>query len=66
MVSSCARQGYRPSYALYTAEIKESFKDDPNLAGLTASVSTFPYFQTGTAATDEFQQAVRSYGGSSR
>jgi len=33
MVSSCARQGYAPSYALYTAEIKESFKDDRTWLG---------------------------------
>ncbi len=37
-------------------------KDDPNLAGIVGSTNVFPWFQTGTAATDEFQQVMKTAG----
>ena len=61
--ASCARQAYRPQYATIVTIVLDRFKDDPNLAGLIGSSQVFPYFQTGTPATDEFQQAFKAYGG---
>ena len=60
--ASCARQGYRPIWALAGQGVSDYFKDDPNLVGTLASSGTFPYFQTGTPATDEFQAALRRFG----
>jgi branched-chain amino acid transport system substrate-binding protein len=62
VASSCHRQGYDPQYVIGAAVALDRFKDDPLLADLTAATSVFPYFETGTPATDEFQAAVRSLG----
>lgn len=62
VAASCARQGYRPIYASLVSLILDRFKDDPNLDGMLAASNVFPYFQTGTPATDEFQAAIRQYG----
>jgi branched-chain amino acid transport system substrate-binding protein len=62
LAAACARQGYRPQFAhAATAQVDDS-KNDPNLAGLTASSNVFPYFQGNTPATAEFREALRSYG----
>jgi branched-chain amino acid transport system substrate-binding protein len=60
---SCARQAYRPLYASLGSIVDDRFKDDPNFDGLVAAHPVFPYFQSGTPATDEFQRAMRAYGG---
>ncbi|HVW31675.1 MAG TPA: ABC transporter substrate-binding protein, partial [Acidimicrobiia bacterium] len=60
--TSCARQGYRPLFAFPSQGVSDYQKDDPNLAGAVANAMTFPYFQTGTPATDEFQSALRAFG----
>ncbi|HWB37765.1 MAG TPA: ABC transporter substrate-binding protein, partial [Rugosimonospora sp.] len=52
---SCARQGYRPTYATLTSLALDRHKTDPNLDGMVQGSNVFPYFQTGTPATDEFQ-----------
>lgn len=64
MATACARQGYRPhhSHVGWTGQADDQ-KRDPNLDDLDAPSGVFPYFQSGTPATDEFQRAVRSYGG---
>jgi branched-chain amino acid transport system substrate-binding protein len=59
---ACARQGYRPIFAVSALSVDDNMKTDPNLAGLVAWHNVFPYFQTGTPASDEFQQAIRTYG----
>ena len=59
---SCARQGYKPTYATMGAIVTDEVKREPNLEGMIAISNSFPYFQTGTPATDEFQQAMRDYG----
>jgi branched-chain amino acid transport system substrate-binding protein len=59
---SCARQGYRPNFATLSSLAVARHADDPNLAGMTASTMAFPWFQSGTSATDEFQQAYRTLG----
>jgi branched-chain amino acid transport system substrate-binding protein len=60
--NSCARQGFRPQYASASSIVLDRFKADPNLDGLIGSNQTFPYFQTGTPATDEFAQAYALFG----
>ena len=60
--SSCTRQGYKPTYALIGQGLADNQKKDPNLSGAVASTVVFPYFQSGTAATDEFQQVRLSFG----
>ena len=62
LAASCARQGYRPRYTTVAPIPVDRMKNDPNLNGLTASSSVFPYFQKDTPATDEYQQVMQSYG----
>lgn len=62
MAASCARQGYRPVFASLAQLLQDRMKEDQNLEGLVGSSTVFPYFQSGTPATDEFQDAVRRYG----
>ena len=61
VTAACARQGYHPIYAPLVADAGQ--KDNPELAGAVALSPVFPYFQSGTPATDEFRAAVRNYGG---
>jgi branched-chain amino acid transport system substrate-binding protein len=61
--ASCARQGYRPMYAVFANAALPSWKNDPNLDGTIAMANSFPWFQTNTPATDEFQQALKAFGG---
>jgi branched-chain amino acid transport system substrate-binding protein len=62
LTASCARQNYRPRYATTSNVVVDRFKDDPNMAGLVAGTVTFPYFQSGTPATDQYQKALVDYG----
>jgi branched-chain amino acid transport system substrate-binding protein len=62
VAASCARQGYHPIFGLPGTVVDHKMKDDPNLEGAIAWTNVFPYFQSGTAATDEFQKALRTYG----
>jgi branched-chain amino acid transport system substrate-binding protein len=62
--SACARQGYRPTFASVSVIVADRLKSDPNLDGLTAVSPVFPWFQKGTPATDEFQEAIKTYGSS--
>jgi branched-chain amino acid transport system substrate-binding protein len=62
LAASCARQGYKPIYATLSALIADRMKSDPNLDGMIGSSNVFPYFQSGTPASDEFQQTMRAYG----
>jgi branched-chain amino acid transport system substrate-binding protein len=59
---SCARQGYFPMYQIPAAAVRDEIKGNPNFDGALAILSTFPYFQSGTPATDEYQEAMRSFG----
>jgi branched-chain amino acid transport system substrate-binding protein len=62
VAASCARQGFRPTYAITGSLVTDAQKSDPNLASLIAASDVFPYFQSGTPATDEFQKVIGSYG----
>ena len=63
VVSSCARQSFKPVLATGAAIVVDRFKDDPNFEGLVASTNVFPWFQTGTPNTDEYQAAMKAFGG---
>ena len=62
--ASCARQGYRPVFFIASQAVLDRMKDDPNFDGALTATGVFPWFQTGTPATEEYQQAKRTYGGS--
>jgi branched-chain amino acid transport system substrate-binding protein len=61
--AACARQGYRPTYLLLSAVIEDAQEENPELAGAAGVTNVFPWFQTGTPATDEFQTAFHALGG---
>jgi branched-chain amino acid transport system substrate-binding protein len=58
--NSCARQGYKPNYAIVSSLVTADQAANPNLVGIVGSSPTFPWFQTGTPATDEYQQAMKT------
>lgn len=60
--ASCARQGYKPTYMLVASVILDRHREDPNLEGAFGVTNVFPWFQSGTAASDEYQRALQSYG----
>jgi len=61
--AACARQNYRPVFSTFSTVASDGLKTDDNLDGhMVASSPVFPYFQSGTPATDEFQQALRGFG----
>jgi branched-chain amino acid transport system substrate-binding protein len=62
VATACARQAYRPIYAIAGPSVEERQKDNPNLDGMLGSSNTFPYFQGNTPATAEFQAAMKTYG----
>jgi branched-chain amino acid transport system substrate-binding protein len=62
VAAACARQGYNPPMGTSAPGQADSQKDDPDLDGLLVASHVFPYFQSGTPATDEFQAAMRTYG----
>ena len=60
--ASCVRQGFRPIFATASAIAADRLKDDPNFEGLVAPTQVFPWFQSGTPGTDEYQAAMRTFG----
>jgi branched-chain amino acid transport system substrate-binding protein len=64
VADSCGRQSYHPIFAAGASIIDDAFKSNTNLDGFVGSSQVFPYFQAGTEATDEFQAAMRRFGGS--
>jgi branched-chain amino acid transport system substrate-binding protein len=63
LAASCARQGYGPLFAIGSSIVTDRFVDDPSFDSLIASSPVFPYFQSDTPATREFQTAARTLGG---
>jgi branched-chain amino acid transport system substrate-binding protein len=60
--AACARQAFRPLYGSFASAVAARAADDPNLRGMVADSPVFPWFQTGTPATDEFASAFGRYG----
>jgi branched-chain amino acid transport system substrate-binding protein len=61
--ASCARQGFRPIYTGMPPTVADRFKDDANIDSYVGGVNLFPFFQSGTPATDEYHAAIRTHGG---
>jgi branched-chain amino acid transport system substrate-binding protein len=61
---ACSRQGYHPQWLAGHAMLVDRQKQNSNLAGLWGTFPLFPYFQTGTPATDEYRRVMTQYGGS--
>ena len=62
VAAACARQGFNPIYGVGSANTVEAMRESPSFDGLAGTALTFPYFQTGTPATDEFAAAVKAHG----
>jgi branched-chain amino acid transport system substrate-binding protein len=62
LAASCARQDYHPTFGLHALLTADRMKGDPNIDGAAVVSNVFPHYQTGTPATDEFQQAMRASG----
>jgi branched-chain amino acid transport system substrate-binding protein len=62
LAASCARQGFKPTFTTLSGLIADRMKTDANLDGMIGSSNVFPYFQSGTPPTDEYQRAMRTYG----
>ena len=62
IAASCARQGFRPRYVSFANLLSKTQAEDPNLDGTLVMINGFPWFQSGTPATDEFQDAMRQFG----
>ena len=63
IVASCARQGFRPTYAVVSSLADEKQKTDPNFDGMVAASTVFPYFRSDIPAAQEFQEARATLGG---
>ena len=60
--SSCRRQGYRPIFSTGGPVLQDRLAEDPNFDGLIGASTSFPWFQSGTPASDEFQRAMAQFG----
>ena len=63
LAASCNRQGFRPTFASLIAGLAHRQANDSNLEQMVGASINFPWFQTGTPATDEFHRALQTYGG---
>ena len=61
VAASCARQDFRPVYGMAN-QIIDDMKNDPNFDGAMGPTQVFPFFQSNTPATAEYQRAFRAYG----
>jgi branched-chain amino acid transport system substrate-binding protein len=61
LAAACARQAYRPVFVTGGPIPVNRMKDDPNLEGMVASSTVFPWFQRGTSATEEFQRTMDQF-----
>ena len=59
---SCARQGYHPIIGTLASIAADRQKDDPNLDGMMTSSNVFPYYSSGTPATDEYRTVMQRFG----
>jgi branched-chain amino acid transport system substrate-binding protein len=65
VAASCARQSYRPVFSTVAGIVIDDWKTNPDFEGLIVATNFYPYFQPGLPATDEYLQALRTYGNSS-
>jgi branched-chain amino acid transport system substrate-binding protein len=62
--TACSRQGYRPTYALTHPGVSDALKDNPLLDGAIGGSGVFPWFQSNTPASADFQHARATFGAS--
>ena len=62
VAAACARQGFKPAYFGLPAQPIDRWKADPSFGPFATPSNVFPYFQSGTRATDEFQEALKAHG----
>ncbi|HEY1652659.1 MAG TPA: ABC transporter substrate-binding protein [Acidimicrobiales bacterium] len=62
VITACNRQGYHPMISGPGLAFKASMADDPAWNNMYSSWPMFPWWQTGTPATDDFQAAVKAFG----
>ncbi|HYH48886.1 MAG TPA: ABC transporter substrate-binding protein, partial [Acidimicrobiia bacterium] len=60
--SSCRRQGVHVVLGLPSLLVTADRPTDPNADGAVGASGVFPWFQSGTPATDEFHRAIKTYG----
>ena len=61
MANDCAAQGYKPLYVGDSLAITANLASDPNLNGLLAGQTDFPWMDAFTPAQATYQQAVKQY-----
>jgi branched-chain amino acid transport system substrate-binding protein len=63
LANACARQGYRPVFStpVSATPSEKVVKEEPNLEGMVVPTNVFPFFQSGTSATDEFRRVMGTY-----
>lgn len=61
MANDCAAQGYKPLYVGDSLAITANLASDPNLNGLLAGQTNFPWMDSYTPAQATYQQAVKQY-----
>ena len=61
MADNCAAQGYKPLFVGDSIAITANLASDPNLNGLLAGQTNFPWVDNYTPAQAAYQQAVKQY-----
>jgi branched-chain amino acid transport system substrate-binding protein len=61
MANDCAEQGYKPLFVGDSIAITANLASDPNLNGLLAGQTDFPWNDSYTTAQATYQQAVKEY-----
>ena len=61
MANNCAAQGYKPLYVGDSLAITANLASDPNLNGLLAGQTNFPWMDAFTPSQATYQQAVKQY-----
>jgi branched-chain amino acid transport system substrate-binding protein len=61
MSNNCAAQGYKPLYVGDSLAITANLASNPNLNGLLAGQTNFPWMDAFTPAQATYQQAVKQY-----
>jgi branched-chain amino acid transport system substrate-binding protein len=61
MANDCAAQGYKPLYVGDSLAITANLASNPNLNGLLAGQTNFPWVDSFTPAQAAYQQAVKQY-----
>ena len=59
---ACGRQQYHPIIGLISGAVADRLKADPNLDGAVGPSTVFPWFLSGTPATEEYQRVMRTFG----